>query len=269
MTSKRVLITLSTLLVIVVIGVFVWTLTYDCRHDTRTVLPPSTETEPGASPAPAGPSSVMPPGEPPTVDLFGNRLEVPSESAGVAIPQTTAARPDPVGADYLMAAPVGVRWQRIWGGAAAPVSSSDGPVRIADGIATGFSRTPQGAALAAADALARALAAPERTWQQVVRDRFYGGGQPLIDRFARSRASTPDTARYVTVPDGVRVRPGYSSELAVVEFALADRDGYAVSTWPMVWVDGDWRVRVDDIETLWGPTKRVLTLTGFGAWEGM
>ncbi|MGI5219467.1 hypothetical protein [Nocardia sp. CA-290969] len=268
MTSKRLLIALSSFLALVVVGAFTWTLTYDDPHKTRTDTA-STPTEHDATaPASSGsPEPATPSTEPPTTDLFGNRLEVPAHSAGVVVAQTPAARPDPVGTDYLTAAPAGLRWQRIWGGAAAPISSSDGPAQIINGIATGFSRTPQGAALAAADALARALAAPEGTWQQVVAERFFGGGQPLLDRFARSRAGTPEAAGYVTVPDGVRVRPGYQPDLAVVEFALEGRDGYAVSTWPMVWVDGDWKVRVDNLEILWGPTAPVYTLAGFGSWK--
>ncbi|MEU1950816.1 hypothetical protein [Nocardia rhamnosiphila] len=268
MTANRLLIALSSFLALVVIGAFTWTLTYDDPHKARTDAA-STPTEPDATAlAPSGTSEpAMPSTEPPTTDLFGNRLEVPARSAGVVVAQTPAARPDPAGTDYLIAAPTGLRWQRIWGGAAVPISSSDGPTQITDGIATGFSRTPQGAALAAADALARALAAPEETWQQVVADRFYGGGQPLLDRFARSRASTPEAARYVTVPDGVRIRTGYQPDLAVVEFALEGRDGYSVSTWPMVWIDGDWRVRIDNIETLWEPATPVYTLTGFGSWK--
>jgi hypothetical protein len=261
------LIALSSFLALVVIGAFTWTLTYDPHnaHTDTAATPTSTEsdaTAPSRTSEPATPST-----EPPTTDLFGNRLEVPAPSAGAVVAQTPAGRSDPAGTDYLTAAPAGLRWQRIWDGAAAPISSSDGPTQITDGIATGFSQTPQGAALAAADALARALAAPEETWQQVVRHRFYGGGQPLLDRFARSRADTPEAARYVTVPDGVRIRPGYQADLAVVEFALETRDGYAVSTWPMVWIDGDWKVRVDNIEALWDPATPVYTLTGFGTWK--
>ncbi|WP_405180777.1 hypothetical protein OG225_06125 [Nocardia sp. NBC_01377] len=245
----------------VVVAVFVLTITRDSDHEQTA---PST---PAASPAAVKPSpseSVLPPG----TDLFGNRLEVPGIESGIAVPQMIAGRPDPGSPDYLSTPPAGLRWQRGWSGAAMPISSSDGPTTIRDGIATGFARTPQGAALAAADALARALAAPEPVWQQVVRDRYYGGGTPLLDRFARSRERTRDAGRYVVVPDGVRVRPGYRDDLAVVEFAARDDLGYRVATWPMAWIEGDWRVRVPaDIETLWGPGTYVTNLAGFGSWK--
>lgn len=260
MRSYRPLIIVFAAITAVVVAVFVLTIR-DSDHE-QTV--PSSLATPSAVVKPSPSETVLPPG----TDLFGNRLEVPGAESGVAVPQDITARPDPGKPDYLSTAPAGLRWQRGWSGAALPISSSDGPTTIRDGIATGFARTPQGAALAAADALARALAAPEPVWQQVVRDRYYGGGTPLLDRFARSRERTPDAGRYVVVPDGVRVRPGYRDDLAVVEFAARDDLGYRVATWPMAWIDGDWRVRVPaEIETLWGPGTYVTTLAGFGSWK--
>ncbi|WP_280465380.1 hypothetical protein, partial [Nocardia brasiliensis] len=189
---------------------------------------------------------------------------------GVGLCHAPPAPPAPAPALFLLSEPAGMQWLRGWGGAALPVSCSDGPTHIDPerGLATGFSRTPQGAALAALDAVGRALAAPEGAWQLVVSERFYGGGPELVSRFARAR-TTPDAARYVVVPEGVRVQPGYRDDLAVVQIASRARDGYAIGSWPMAWTDGDWRVRVpDQIETLWGPATPVSTLSEFGLWKG-
>ncbi|WP_157116960.1 hypothetical protein [Nocardia vaccinii] len=203
----------------------------------------------------------------PTTDLDGNRLDV-IDDAGRALPQNPSERIGPHSTDYLTAAPANIEWQRIWGGAAIPVSAGDGPEQIRDGVASGFADTPQGAALAACDAIARALAAPEGIWQSVVRARYLGGGQALIDRFAASRASTPGAGRYVTVPEGIRILPGYRQDFAVVQIAVRTRDSFAYGTWPMVWNNTDWRVRVpDDINTLWQPAVPLTTLTDFGRWE--
>ncbi|WP_063065741.1 hypothetical protein [Nocardia violaceofusca] len=158
-------------------------------------------------------------------------------------------------------------WQRGWGGAALPASGSDGPALIDHGIASGFADTPQGAALAACDALARALAAPEGLWQNAVRARFVGDTDAFIARVTRSRTRTPDAARYVTVPDGIRVRDGYRPDFAVIDIATRTGEGYTYASWPMAY-DGDWRVRLPgDIETLWQSGDPRSSLAGFGQWR--
>ncbi|MGY2087911.1 hypothetical protein [Nocardia gipuzkoensis] len=263
MKAHRLLTILLASITAVVIAVFVLTITHDTRSSEQPT-DPSSPTSPTVRTFPDVPPATLPP----TVDLFGNRLEVTGDDEGAALPQDPSTRPDPTRPDYLITPPAQMRWQRGWGGAALPVSGSDGPSRVAHGIASGFAHTPQGAALAAADALARVLAAPEGVWQQVVGERYYGGGRALIDRFARSRERTPGAARYVVVPDGVRIQSGYRDDLAIVQFATHDDVGYTVSTWPMAWIDGDWRVRVpNDIEALWGPGTSTSTLTGFGSWK--
>ncbi|MBF6331810.1 hypothetical protein [Nocardia transvalensis] len=235
--------------------------------DSRDTTPPSPTPPATTSRAANGQAAV--PSKVPTADLFGNRLDVTVSEAGEALAQDPSQRPNPAVPDYLWVPPAGLRWQRGWGGAALPVSTSDGPARIETGVASGFANTPQGAALAACDALARALAAPDGVWQQVVRTRFLGGGQALIDRFDRSR-TTPNSARYVTVPDGVRVLASYQPDFAVVQIAVRARAGWTYGTWPMAWSDGDWRVRVpDDVETFWREPISIDTLTGFGQWAGI
>ncbi len=263
MPAFRLLVSLLAILATVVVVVFVVTVTNDDQPD--------------APPGPSGtaePSTAVPPltasthSRPPTVDMFGHRLEVPADEAGANLAQSETGRIDPTRADYLTARPAQLQWQQIWGGAAVPVSGSDGPSTIADGVASGFARTPQGAALAALDAIGRVYAAPDPIWKQVVRDRYYGGGDPLVDGFARSRSGTPGVARYVTVPEGVRVQPGYRDDLAVVQLAVRSTNGYAIATWPMVWVDGDWRIRTpQDIDTLWGPATPTASTAGFGEWS--
>ncbi|WP_043661432.1 hypothetical protein [Nocardia thailandica] len=266
MRSYRLLTILLALLAVVVTATFVAITHTDTDSSSRGRTSPSPAPSSGLSAT----SSAVPTSRPPTVDLYGNRLEVPATDAGTARPQ--AGTPiDPGRPDYLCAAPEGLQWQRIWNGAAVPVSTGDGPARVQDGIASGFARTPQGAVLAGLDAFGRALSAPEGVWQQVVRQRYYIGdpADALVARFQRSRANTPDAARYVVVPDGVRVQAGYDPDMAVVEIASRSGSGYAVSAWPMAWIDGDWRVRVpDDLESLWRPnTFTAASLTGFGTWK--
>lgn len=228
--------------------------------------PPSPDPSTSILTAATRPSLTASPAQPPTTDLFGNRLDVVGDG-GRALPQDPATRPNPSADDYLTATPARMTWQRGWGGAALPVSQSDGPARIDHGIASGFADTPQGAALAACDALARTLAAPEGLWESVVRARFVGDTDAFIARVTRSRSRTPDAARYVTVPDGIRVRDGYRPDFAVVDIATRTHDGYTSTSWPMTYA-GDWRVRLpDDIETLWQPGDPLSNLAGFGQWR--
>ena len=203
----------------------------------------------------------------PSMDMFGNRLDAVRDDAGEAFSQNAARRPDPQSPGFLSAAPSGMAWQRGWGGAALGTSRSDGPSRIDNGLASGYADTPQGAALSAYDALGRALAAPDGVWQRVVAQRYVGGGPVLIARFARSRATTPDAAKYVVVPDGIRVLPGYRPDFAVVQIAIRGRDGWSCSTWPMAWTNGDWKVRTpDNPDDLWA-LMPLDSLSGFGVWK--
>ncbi|WP_157163585.1 hypothetical protein [Nocardia aobensis] len=233
---------------------------------TDTSQPPSPDPSTTITTATTRPSLTASLAQPPTTDLFGNRLDVVGDE-GRALPQDPATRPNPSSIDYLTAAPARMTWQRGWGGAALPASGSDGPARIDHGIASGFADTPQGAALAACDALARTLAAPESLWENVVRARFVGDTDAFIARVTRSRTRTPDAARYVTVPDGIRVRDGYRPDFAVVDIANRTREGYTSTSWPMTY-DGDWRVRLpDDIEMLWQTGDLISSLAGFGQWR--
>ncbi|WP_067666075.1 hypothetical protein [Nocardia miyunensis] len=240
-------------------------LSVESRHDSsHGGGQPTGTTPPTYVPAPGGRAGFGLP----TLDAFGTRLDTPIDPAGIALAQDPSTRPNPaLGPQYLTAAPAGIMWQRGWNTAALPFSASDGPIRVVDGIASGFADTPQGAALAAWDAFARALAAPEGVWQRVVAQRFTGGGQPLLDRFAHSRADNPNVGRNVVVPAGFRIHPDYHPDFAAVDVAVRTPEQISYGTWAMVWVDGDWRVRVDDIDALWAPATPVASLADFGVWQ--
>ena len=148
--------------------------------------------------------------------------------------------------NWLTAAPK-VEWQRlkentetdtVWD---FPFSASDGPWQVTDGVAHGFSRTPQGAALAA--------------WHI-----FQGVNRGGIDAVRSARAFLPpstDRARLdaaIADPSIIPETPDYSAPIpvaykvesftdrtAVITFATAqDNDVVSVVTMMVEWIDGDW-----------------------------
>ncbi|WP_330251461.1 hypothetical protein OG874_35785 [Nocardia sp. NBC_00565] len=256
----------ASLLALVVVAVLALLYNNESQSGTKTTVVPS------VPPNPSSTAVANPPRSPafglPTTDLFGVRLETPTDPAGAALPQDSAG-PDPgLGAAWFIAAPAGMMWQRGWNGAALPASRSDGPARIDGGIASGFAHTPQGAGLAAADAMARALAAPDGVWQRVVAARFVGDQAALLERYASSRRDNPDAAKYVVVPAGIKV-VGYRDDFAVVQLGVRTPQGKSgFSSWPMVWVDGDWRIRApEDVGALWAASTLVTSLADFGVWR--
>ncbi|WP_157186606.1 hypothetical protein [Nocardia jiangxiensis] len=262
MTSHpRVLALIGSAVTIAVVVVVVL-LDHHDSHGSNSAQPAVPVPQPTTSAAPGSSQFGLP-----SVDMFGNRLETPPNPAGVVVPQAPALPDLRTRPDYLSSSPVGVRWESGWGGAALGFSSSDGPARILDGVASGYADTPQGAGLAAYDALGRALAASDGVWQRVVAQRYVGAGPALVQRLVQSRANTSHVAKYIVVPDGFRVLAGYRPDFAVVQIAVRATAGWAYSTWPMAWVDGDWKVRVpNDPADLWDSTH-LDSLTGFGAWK--
>ncbi|MGW4482096.1 hypothetical protein [Rhodococcus triatomae] len=82
----------------------------------------------------------------PIFDPLDRVVYIPRDSNGVILPQSNPGADRPA-----TQAPGGVMLQKIHGNMVVPFSTSDGPTRLTDsGVAAGFSRTAQGAGLAAA-----------------------------------------------------------------------------------------------------------------------
>ena len=167
------------------------------------------------------------------------------EPAPLAAAPLPPVDPTPAGSDVTA-----VTWQ----GYSMPVSASAGPQRMTDTRATGFARTPLGAALAALHISVRMapmtgpkvyrptiveqvvghdtskqLAAVNTQYQQLAKVAGVSGGAPVIG------ATPPFT--------GYRVRD-YSDTTATVDLVVTNPYKntdlqYAI---PVRWVDGDWRI---------------------------
>lgn len=143
-----------------------------------------------------------------------------------------------VPADLDWAAAAGASW---------PISPSLGPTSTEDGWPVCFSHSPVGAALAAT---AIPFATADRAPQDV--SEFY-----IVDSPGKATA-VADAADTATLPEqleqygmqlvGFRVDE-YTEERALVRIVFSSpnsQTGYTGLPYPMVWVDGDWRLKVLD-----------------------
>lgn len=170
----------------------------------------------------------------------------------------------------VSAAPADVTWRSV-AGLEVPTSRDDGPAKTSP--PQGYSHTPQGAALAAANGQAALATAPDSTWPDVVRTvTAPGAGR---DQFAQARTlmsvsgsvDSEDAATFA----GFKVTE-YTPEKAIVLLATttppgpddaALRTAYPVQ---LAWTGGDWKLvlptQSDDIDA-----TEIADLDGFTTWK--
>ncbi|WP_306363461.1 hypothetical protein [Nocardia sp. CC227C] len=211
----------------------------------------------------------------PEVDIFGRRVDVPNNPAGQPLPQDVSDQRAPSDPDWLTAAPRGTTgpggWQRVFG-ASVPFSTSDGPTRLEDGLAVGYSHTPQGAVLAAAQITYRLNARPaDRTLYvrqvRVSAQQVAAYDQALADQ--RLPKQQPEkVTRYLVAPDAFQVE-NYADDMAIVRLAargpvVDGRQLWAAVRLIMVWDAGDWRLKPATARG--SQTEYVDSLAGWTKW---
>ncbi|MBL1080078.1 hypothetical protein JK358_37345 [Nocardia sp. 2] len=149
---------------------------------------------------------------------------------------TVDAAPDP------QRAPAELRWEP-YQGVELPVSSVDGPAKIA-AAATGYSHTPQGAALAAIQHSTRLSLAPDGSWAAVAAASVVSGPGKDAWVLARARISItgPATAALVPTLLGYRITSYQPERVAVTVYARYPDDSLAAFHQTVAWVGGDWRL---------------------------
>lgn len=178
-----------------------------------------------------------------------------------------SASPSPAAIAGLTEAPAGVAWE-LFQGVALPTSATDGPRRVDGPVHAGYTRTPTGALLAAAQIESRRLISPGTSWRQVVEEQVIEG--PGRTAYVTLRAQVTDDEppaggytqfvgfRYIT----------YSPDLAVVSLATrGSRDVNLVRTSTVKWLDGDWRVEIPAAGVAQGTA--VAGLQGYVPWSGI
>ncbi|MFF0609985.1 hypothetical protein ACFYUD_15085 [Nocardia tengchongensis] len=211
----------------------------------------------------------------PEVDLFGRRVDIPNNTAGQPLPQEPGKQRKATDTDWLTAVPRGTTdphgWQRVFG-ASVPFSTSDGPARLENGLAVGYSHTPQGAALAAAQITYRLNARPadRELYVRQVRvpaEQLTAYDQALADQ--RLPKQQPEkVTRYLVAPDGFQVE-NYADDMAIVRLAargpvVDSRQLWAAVRLIMVWDAGDWRLKPSTSRT--SQTEYVDSLAGWTRW---
>ena len=162
-----------------------------------------------------------------TLAACGSESDTPRESA--AATNTTAP-------------PANVSWID-WQGARLPVSATDGPSTITGDIATGYSNTPQGAALAAFQGTIRLSLAPDESWAQVAnklaapgtgRD-TYAVNRALVSVTGPAPAGTAPIVRGYTFTS-------YTPARATLKLAVEQDHKLTAAQQTVVWTGADWRV---------------------------
>lgn len=154
---------------------------------------------------------------------------------------------DNVSAPDFAAAPADVQWRTV-AGVSIPVSSVDGPTTTNGIVRSGYSKTPQGAVLAAINGQTALAVAGDRAWPEVVNTVTAPG--PGRDEFAAARAGVTVSGN---VPSGTApVFVGfevtdYGSDPLSAAVSIAQRVGGedgGLYSYPVAlqWIADDWRI---------------------------
>ncbi|MGW5219882.1 hypothetical protein ACWEQA_18615 [Nocardia sp. NPDC004085] len=154
--------------------------------------------------------------------------------------------PASVHADDLTVVPADVHWVD-YQGVRLPVGA-DGPRQLSAEAATGFTHTPQGAALAAIVHTVRMSLAPDEHWASVAAHEIAAGAgkdawassRVLLSIQGRADPATAPRVRGYTITD-------YNRAIAHLQIYTSFPDNsVAVNTATVVWVAEDWRLQLPD-----------------------
>ncbi len=171
----------------------------------------------------------------------------------------------------ITTAPQDLTWRNV-SGLEVPTSREDGPARTSP--PQGYSNTPQGAALAAANGQAALATAPDSTWPDVVRTVTTPG--PGRDQWAQARVlmSVSGAVDESVAPtfSGFKVTE-YTPEKAIVLLATttpppAGEQHPLLTAYPvqLAWTGADWKLVLptqnDDVDA-----AEIDSLEGFTTWD--
>lgn len=165
------------------------------------------------------------------------------------------------------APPAELTWQS-WRGADLPFSAVDGPSTVDGDVATGYSASPQGAVLAAAQSITRLRLAPDQSWPAVANALVAPG--PGRDTYAVNRAQITITepSPAGSEPDLAAFRvDDYSDTAATVELVTDTAGQLVATTHTLTWNGQDWvLVLPEATDDAAGPAV-VDDLGGYTTWD--
>lgn len=139
----------------------------------------------------------------------------------------------------LVAPPEPMHWEP-YRGFALPVSSVHGPAHISGGVASGYTRTPAGALIAAAQIVHRLLLTPGPQWRRIAEKQLVGPGRDdFIAALAGVNRARPQ--RELQSLAGFQF-VSYTDQRAVITIVAGQPGSYRAGTQVMVWRHGDWRL---------------------------
>ncbi|MEV6362167.1 hypothetical protein [Nocardia asteroides] len=144
--------------------------------------------------------------------------------------------------------PSGLSW-RTWQGIDLPVAEQ-GPRQVDGAVASGFDRSPAGAALAAIHTTVRMSVAPDGQWAAVGQRMIAPG--PGRDRWATARAQVSitnpatDTAPRIL---GYSVLAHTDIEARTETYSTYPDRSITRNTSTVVWANGEWRLHLPDTTT--------------------
>ncbi|WP_067694032.1 hypothetical protein [Nocardia jejuensis] len=154
-------------------------------------------------------------------------------------------------------APAQVRWEP-WQGVALPYSTIDGPKLVA-GAAAGFSRTPQGAALAAIQHSIRTSLSPDGFWAAVAAKSLVSGPGKDAYVLARAQVSISGPADPKARPSilGYRIEDWNLDHTTLTVFTRYPDSSEAALHHEVDWLAGDWKLQLPDPDSPTAPVEEI------------
>lgn len=190
---------------------------------------------------------------------------VPTPASQSATPTPSASLPTAV----PIAAPTGVTWS-LFQTVALPSSMTEGPTRVDGPVYAGYSHTPTGALIAAAQLSFRYLITPGDGWRQVLREQVLPGPGRDVYEVNRSKVTADDPVGAYGQIAGFRFVT-YSTDVAVVQIVsrFSNSGSLQVATVTVRWSDGDWKLELQPDGGSSPSVQHLPTLSGFTPWGGV